>query len=143
MPSDTALKLMNLVHRTAIRGSGGRLGWSVGKLPIIELTTIGRRSGEPRTVILLSPVQEGDTFVIVASRGGDDRHPAWFHNLSANPDVEVASKGRSKRTMSARVAAPDERAGLWPQVVAAYKSYGGYQERTERVIPVVLLEPVA
>jgi deazaflavin-dependent oxidoreductase (nitroreductase family) len=143
MPSDAVLKLMNTVHKNAIRWTGGRLGWSVGKLPIIELTTTGRRSGEPRTVILLSPVQEGGTFVIVASRGGDDRHPAWFHNRSADPEVEVASKGRPKRTMSARVATADERARLWPQVVAAYKSYAGYQERTKRVIPLVLLEPIA
>lgn len=143
MPSDATLKLMNAVHKGAIRVSGGRLGWAVSKAPIVELTTIGRKTGQPRTVLLMSPVQEGETFVIVASRGGDDQHPAWYLNLSANPEVEVASKGRPKRTMRARVATPDERARLWPQVVSAYKSYAGYQERTEREIPVVFLEPVA
>jgi deazaflavin-dependent oxidoreductase (nitroreductase family) len=79
--------------------------------------------------------------VIVASRGGDDHHPGWFLNLRDHPDVVVAFAGKSKRSMRARVATPEERAVLWPRVTAAYSGYGGYQTRTEREIPLVLLEP--
>ena len=81
MPSNLALKTMNTIHRTIKTVSGGRIGWSAGKMPVIELTTIGRKSGQPRTVMLTTPHTDGDTIVIVASRGGDDVHPAWFLNL--------------------------------------------------------------
>jgi deazaflavin-dependent oxidoreductase (nitroreductase family) len=85
-------------------------------------------------------VQEGDTIVIVASRGGDDRHPAWFLNLRDRRDVEVAFDGEPKQSMRARVATPEERAVLWPRVAAAHKAYAAYQAKTDRAIPLVLLE---
>ena len=85
MPSDLALKAMNTFHRTILKLSGGRMGWDAAKMPVLELTTIGRKSGERRSVMLTSPVQEGDTIVVVASRGGDDQHPAWFLNLRIAP----------------------------------------------------------
>jgi deazaflavin-dependent oxidoreductase (nitroreductase family) len=91
--------------------------------------------------MLASPVQEGDVLVIVASRGGDDHHPAWFLNLVDHPDVEVTFGGRPKRPMRARVATPSEREALWPRVTAAYRGYGSYQRKTRRQIPLVLLEP--
>ena len=93
MPSDMMLKTMNGLHRGLLKISGGRIGWSASGMPVVELTTIGRKSGQPRSVMLTSPVQEGTTIVVVASRGGDDTHPAWFLNLRDNPDVEVAYKG--------------------------------------------------
>jgi deazaflavin-dependent oxidoreductase (nitroreductase family) len=92
-------------------------------------------------VMLTSPVQEGSTFVVVASRGGDDKHPAWFLNLRDNPDVEVAVQGKPKQRMRARIATPDERSELWPRVTKTYKGYAGYQTKTDREIPLVLLEP--
>jgi deazaflavin-dependent oxidoreductase (nitroreductase family) len=110
-------------------------------MPVLELTTTGRKSGQRRSVMLTSPVQQGDAIVIVASRGGDDRHPAWFLNLRDNPDVEVAFAGKPKQSMRARIATPEERAALWPQVTARYRGYGNYQTRTDREIPLVLLEP--
>jgi deazaflavin-dependent oxidoreductase (nitroreductase family) len=110
-------------------------------MPVLELTTTGRKSGQPRSVMLTSPLQEGSTLVIVASRGGDDQHPAWFLNLRDNPDVEVAFKGGPKQPMRARVATPEERARLWPLVTADHKNYAGYQTKTQREIPLVLLEP--
>ena len=110
-------------------------------MPVLELTTTGRKSGQRRSVMLTSPLQEGDTIVIVASRGGDDQHPAWFLNLRDNASVEVAYKGKKKRPMRARVATAEERARMWPQIIRAYKNYGGYQARTKREIPLVLLEP--
>src|SRR5436305_12489497 len=114
MPSDLLLKSVNTLHRGVVKLSGGRLGWRAGGMPVVELTTTGRKSGEPRTVMLTSPVQEGSTIVIVASRGGDPTHPAWFLNLRDNPDVEVTYKGEAKQRMRARVATAEERARLWP-----------------------------
>jgi len=141
MPSDFALKAMNGFHRTLLKISGGRIGWSASGMPVVELTTIGRKSGLPRSVMLTSPVQEGSTIVVVASRGGDEQHPAWFLNLKENPDVEVALKGAPKQKMHARVATPEERARLWPLVTAEHKNYAGYQTKTSREIPLVLLTP--
>jgi deazaflavin-dependent oxidoreductase (nitroreductase family) len=143
MPSDLVLKSMNIVHRTMLKVSGGRLGWSFGSMPVLELTTVGRKSGLKRSVMLTSPIQEGDVLVVIASRGGDDIHPAWFLNLEANRDVEVSLKNQPKRPMVATVADAEERARLWPQIVASAKNYGQYQEKTEREIPVVLLAPRA
>ena len=140
MPSDNALKFMNFAHRAILKGSFGKLGWKAAGMPVLELTTIGRKSGQPRSVMLTSPLQEGETIVIVASRGGDDTHPAWFLNLRDKPDVTVSIKG-VPRTMNARVASPDERARMWPLITAKYKNYAGYQTKTQREIPLVFLEP--
>jgi len=90
---------------------------------------------------LTSPLQEGTTLVVVASRGGDDHHPAWFLNLQQDPAVEVAMKGQPKQPMRARIASAEERARLWPLVTADHKNYAGYQTKTDREIPLVLLEP--
>ncbi|MDQ1458103.1 MAG: hypothetical protein QOH28_3723 [Actinomycetota bacterium] len=143
MPSDLTLKTMNGIHRALLKISGGRIGWEASKMPVLELTTTGRKSGQARSVMLTSPFQEGTTIVVVASRGGDDHHPAWFLNLRDTPDVEVAFKGAPKRPMKARVATSDERARLWPLVVADHKNYAGYQVKTTREIPLVLLEPAS
>lgn len=141
MPSDLFLKTMNTVHRGLLKLSGGHLGWHASRMPVLELTTTGRKSGRPRSVMLTSPVQEGSTIVIVASRGGDDHHPAWFLNLRDNPDVDVTWKGEPKRQMRAQVASAEERARLWPLVTAGHQNYAGYQTKTEREIPLVLLTP--
>jgi deazaflavin-dependent oxidoreductase (nitroreductase family) len=133
---------MNAVHRGMLRLSFGKLGWDV-KMPVLELTTTGRRSGRHHRTMLTSPVQEGDTIVVVASRGGDDHHPAWYLNLVATPDVDVVYRGGPRRRMRARTANPEERARLWPVIAAGPGGYDRYQERTEREIPVVLLEPRA
>jgi deazaflavin-dependent oxidoreductase (nitroreductase family) len=142
MPNDLTLKTMNVVHRILLKASGGRVGWNLSNMPALELTTTGRKSGQPRSVMLTSPVQEGTTIVVVASRGGDDHHPAWFLNLRDNPQVEVSMNGQPRRRMTAHVATPEERARLWPRVIADHKNYAGYQTKTEREIPLVLLEPV-
>jgi deazaflavin-dependent oxidoreductase (nitroreductase family) len=141
MPSDLTLKTMNAVHRGILKISGGRLGWEGMGMPVLELTTTGRKSGQPRSVMLTSPLQEGPALVVVASRGGDDQHPGWFLNLRDNPDVKVAVKGGPPRRMRARVATDEERARLWPQITAKHRNYAGYQTKTDRVIPLVLLEP--
>lgn len=140
---DPFFKVMNLIHGTMLKVSGGRLGWDVMNMPALELTTVGRKSGERRKVMLTSPVQEADTLVIVASKGGESRHPAWFLNLRDNPAVEVSWKGGPTVPMTARVASADERARLWPKVVERYGGYAQYQTKTDREIPLVLLDPVA
>jgi deazaflavin-dependent oxidoreductase (nitroreductase family) len=142
VPSDLVLKVMNGVHRLALGASRGRLGWSASGMPVVQLTTIGRRSGQPRTTLLTSPYQEGSTLVVVASRGGDDRHPAWFLNLRDQPQVTVSVGGKPSQAMRAEVADPDERARLWPLVTLEHRNYANYQRKTSREIPLVLLHPI-
>ena len=122
--------------------SAGRIGWRLKGMPVLQLTTIGRNTGLPRTVMLAAPVQEGNALVIVASRGGDDQHPSWFVNLREHPEVKVAIAGKPQVAMRARVATPNQRIVLWPRVIEANKGYANYQKKTEREIPLVLLEPV-
>ena len=143
MPSDFTLKTMNAVHRAMLKVSLGRLGWTAQRMPVLKLTTIGRKSGRRRTVMLTSPVRDGSALVIVASRGGDDRSPAWFLNLVAHPEVAASLQGRAATPMRARVATPDERRRLWPLITADHQNYAEYQTRTEREIALVLLEPAA
>ena len=118
-----------------------QIGWSALNMRVLELTTIGRKSGRPHTVLLTSPLQEGQVLVVVASRGGDHHHPAWFLNLRDTPEVDVSVQGGSVRRMRARVATSDERRVLWPRVTANHKNYAEYQTKTTREIPLVLLEP--
>lgn len=141
MPSDFALKTMNTVHRGLLKLSGGRIGWTAGKMPVLELTTTGRKSGAKRSVMLTSPHQDGDSLLIVASRGGDDQHPAWFLNLRDDPAVEVARNGEPPKPYTARVLSSEEREGVWDTVTESYKNYAGYQAKTDREIPVVFLDP--
>jgi deazaflavin-dependent oxidoreductase (nitroreductase family) len=141
MPSDFSFKVMNATHRVALAVTGNRVGRNPKGMRALELTTVGRKSGQKRSTLLTAPLIEGDTVVVVASRGGDDTHPAWLLNLKDNPDVEVALIGEPKRPMRAHVATADERARLWPIVTAKHPHYAGYQKKTEREIPLVLLEP--
>ncbi len=143
MPSDLHMKAMNAIHRTILKVSLGRVGWNVSNMPVLELTTTGRKSGLARSVMLTSPLQEGSTYVVVASRGGDDRAPAWLFNIEAEPAVEVVVNGKHKQKMTARVATAAERARMWPLVIADHKNYEGYQKRTDREIALILLEPVS
>lgn len=144
MPSDLTFKVMNLTHRLVLRATGGRLGWSMPgyRMPVVELTTTGRKSGQPRTTMLTSPYQEGDSIVLVASAGGNDHHPAWYLNITANPEVTVTLGGKPARRMKAETAGPEERARLWPLITKDHANYAGYQRRTPREIPVVVLRPV-
>ena len=128
MPSDRTLKAMNAIHRVILGVTRGKAGWTAGNMPVLELTTIGRKSGEPRSCLLTSPIQENGEIVIVASRGGDDHHPAWYLNLLETPQVQVSYKGAPHKIMTARTADAQERARMWPIVAGAYKGYAGYQE---------------
>lgn len=136
---DKAFKLTTGLHRAVFRATRGRIFGRVLGMPVVELGTIGRRSGALRSTMLTAPIVEPDRLVLVASFGGDDRHPAWYFNLRANPMVR-ATIGGSTHVMTARTATDDERAQLWPRIVATYRGYERYQERADRLIPVVILE---
>jgi deazaflavin-dependent oxidoreductase (nitroreductase family) len=102
------------------------------------LTTTGRRSGEQRQSPLIYG-RHGDDYLVVASKGGAPENPAWYLNLDANPEVEVQVKGDKFHAL-ARTATPEEKAELWPIMTKEWPAYDGYQEKTERAIPVVVLE---
>ena len=142
------IKTMSAAHTRLYRLSGGHIGkkWHVGSalrkgVPTCLVTTIGAKSGQPRTVPLLF-MPDGDNIVLVASQGGLPSNPAWLYNVRKNPDVTVQVM-RSVRRMRARVASPAERDVLWPKLVELYADFASYQSWTDREIPVVICEPTA
>ena len=139
-PKDEIAKVVNTLHRSLFKATSGRIGGRIMGMPALILHTTGRKSGQPRTTMLTAPIVEDGRVVLVASYGGDDREPTWALNLRANPEVEVTMDGATK-PMTAHVASAEEKAELWPRVTAAYKGYAGYQTKTERDIPLVILEP--
>ena len=140
MPSDTLFKIVNAVHRPLFRLTKGKVAGKGLGMPVLVLTTTGAKSGAKRSVMLTSPLQLGDSYVLVASRAGDDQNPAWLHNLRAHPAVEIEIDGRTQ-PMTARVADTAERADLWPRIVSDHSNYASYQSKTDREIPVVVLDP--
>jgi deazaflavin-dependent oxidoreductase (nitroreductase family) len=136
------LKVMSRAQTWLIRASGGRIGTRFLRgAPVGLLTTRGRKSGQLRTLPLIY-LQDGERIVIVASQGGMPRHPIWYLNLEAQPEVAF-QVGSERRSYRARRAGAEEKAALWPRLCAIYPDYDDYQRRTERDIPVVVLEPVA
>ena len=134
-----SLKVLNRAHHFVVRVTGGRIGWRAGGMPVVELITIGRKTGRRRSTMLTSPIQEGERWVLVA---GADHDPGWLHNLRERPEVEVSRKNMPNQPMRARIATPDERARIWPQATAKHKGYAAHQRSTDREIPLVLLEPI-
>ena len=140
------IKVMATGNVWLYRRTGGRVGgtWRIGAgfrnpVPICLLEHHGRKTGKLRTTPLVY-LEDGDRIVVVASQAGRPEHPMWYLNLLADPDVTV-QVGRRRRPMRARVADAAERAELWPRLVALYADYDSYQSWTDRVIPVVVLEP--
>jgi deazaflavin-dependent oxidoreductase (nitroreductase family) len=130
------------LHTTAYRLSGGLLGHRIpGSPPMLLLDHVGARSHKKRTNPLVY-LEDRRNLVIVASKGGSPRNPAWFHNLRANPDTTV-QVGSRRIPVTARVATTQERSSLWPKVIDLYRGYELYQRRTSREIPLVVLEPRA
>ena len=128
------------LHGTVYRLSGGHIGRTIpGAPPMLLLDHVGAKSGKKRSSPL-AYLEDGDDVVIVASKGGHPRNPAWFHNLKAHPDTTVQI-GTERRPVRARAAGRRERKRLWPRIVSLYGGYEGYQERTDRQIPLVILEP--
>lgn len=140
------IKVGSRLNTKLYRATGGRLGnsWRVGSgfrkpVPVCLLTTIGRKSGEPRTAPLLY-LRKGDAFVLVASQGGLPKNPAWFLNLTANPAVSI-QVGKDTHELVARTASDSERAELWSELVEFYADFDTYAAWTDRQIPVVICEP--
>jgi F420H(2)-dependent quinone reductase len=130
------------LHTALYKASGGRLGHKIPGVPgkMLLLDHVGAKSGTKRTSPLLY-FRDDDDLVIVASKGGFPKHPAWFHNLKANPDTAV-QVGSHHVPVHARVANPEERERLWPKAVESYHGYADYQVRSKgREIPLVILEP--
>jgi deazaflavin-dependent oxidoreductase (nitroreductase family) len=134
---DTFARAVTAVHTQLYRRTGGKVGGKIGPVNNVLLTTTGRKSGQPRTTPLtLTPA--GDQGLLVASYGGDDRDPQWFQNLQSNPEATLQI-GAETFAVRATVATPEEKKELWPKIVAGYKGYEGYQRKTDRDIPVVVL----
>jgi F420H(2)-dependent quinone reductase len=128
------------IHADVYRATHGLIGHRFpGAPPTLLLDHIGAKTGKVRTTPL-TYLEDGDNLVIVASKGGNPRNPAWFHNLVANPDTTI-QVGSERRAVHARVAESSERDRLWDQVVKLYSGYRDYQARTDREIPLVILEP--
>ena len=138
---DGAVKRWSAVHRSLYQMSGGWIGRRLADNDMLLLTTTGHVSQRPHTVPLLY-IRDGERLLVVASYGGRPRHPAWYDNLVADPVVRV-QLGAMRVEMVARTAGPEERAGWWPRVVDAFADYAVYQSRTDRVIPLVFLEPAS
>jgi deazaflavin-dependent oxidoreductase (nitroreductase family) len=127
------------IHASLFRATDGKVGGRLVGSPVLLLVTTGRKSGRRRTTPLLY-LQDGDRYVIVASNGGAARHPVWWLNLQACPEATVEVGGRETR-VRATEARGEEKARLWKELVRMYPSYEDYQKRTDREIPVILLEP--
>jgi deazaflavin-dependent oxidoreductase (nitroreductase family) len=133
------LSLLGSLHSALYRASGGRIGRSLKKAPILLLTTKGRKTGKMRTTPLLYG-RDGDNLVLVASVGGAPQNPDWFYNLKGQKaEVQI---GREKLRVKARIAEGEERERLWAQMVQIWPDYAEYQKKTTRRIPVVVLQQV-
>jgi deazaflavin-dependent oxidoreductase (nitroreductase family) len=135
------MRAAGTLHRGLFRLSAGRVGAAMGPMQVLLLTTTGRKSGQPRTWPV-AYFRDGDRLLVVASAGGEPKHPAWYLNLRDNPRVSVQI-GKETRQMLAVTATGEERARLWAQIVAAAPNFGDYEKKTTREIPVVILADVA
>ncbi|MCC5953204.1 MAG: nitroreductase family deazaflavin-dependent oxidoreductase [Acidimicrobiia bacterium] len=138
---DVGAWMLETGHRAVLAVTGGRFPRRLLGMQPVELHAIGRVSGQRRSTMLTAPICDDQRVVLVASKGGHQDHPDWYKNLTANPNVELTIDGRTQ-PMRARTASPEEKAELWPTIVAAYKGYEGYQRNTSRDIPVVICEPL-
>jgi deazaflavin-dependent oxidoreductase (nitroreductase family) len=134
------VRLVIRAHTTLFRLTRGRLGARVVGAPVLLLTTIGRKTGKPRTTALIY-LRDHGAFVIAASNGGVASHPTWYLNLKSYPEALVELPGQKLR-VRAEQAGPDERARLWPLLTQLYSGYIQYQQKTTREIPVMLLRPL-
>ncbi len=135
------IRLFVKSHIFLYRLTGGAIGGRLAGLDHVLLTTRGAKSGIERTIPLACYV-DGERLLIVASNNGEDRHPAWWHNLNAHPDVPVQFR-KEIRTMHARTLPPEERAAIWPEMTQYNRMWGKYEQKTSRPIPVVELVPTA
>ncbi|OBK10203.1 nitroreductase family deazaflavin-dependent oxidoreductase [Mycobacterium asiaticum] len=136
---DVFIKWMARANTSIYRLSNGKLGGTIKRAPVALLTTTGRRSGEPRVSPLIY-VRDGDRVVLVASRGGSNKHPLWYLNLKAQPKVSVQIRDEVLQ-LKARDATPEERERYWSQLAAVYPPLDDYKTWTDRTIPIVICDP--
>ena len=134
-----SIKVLSKVHIFLYLGTRGRIGNRMAGMPILLLSTTGRRSGQRRTVPL-GYLMAGMYYVLIGSNGGQDKHPAWILNLRANPKATVLI-GRNRIPVVAAEADPARRSRLWEELIRQAPIYEGYRKRTAREIPVIILEP--
>jgi deazaflavin-dependent oxidoreductase (nitroreductase family) len=133
------LNLVGAEHVRRYRETGGDVGYLWNGVPTLVLTTIGRRSGQPRTSALIFG-RDGDDYLVVASMGGAPQHPQWYLNLGAHPNAEIQVRAE-RLAVSARTAGDDDKPRLWRIMTDVWPNYDAYQARTDRTIPVVVLSP--
>lgn len=134
----TWLYIRSNIHRIVYQVTNGRIGSHFGA-PTLLITTIGRKSGQPRTNPLFY-LEDGQNWVVVASNAGSDKHPAWWLNLQSNPSAQIQIRENQYKA-TAHTATKEEKDRLWPQLLKLFSNYDDYQQMTEREIPVVILEP--
>ena len=135
------LTLVGDEHVRRYRETDGEVGHIWNGVPTLVLTTTGRKSGEQRSSAMIYG-KDGDSYVVIASQGGLPTHPNWYHNLAADPHVHVQAGG-TKTAAVARTAQGAERDRLWALMTGIWPNFDTYQTRTDRVIPVVVLEPTS
>jgi deazaflavin-dependent oxidoreductase (nitroreductase family) len=141
-PLDRAIGSRALaLHQFVYERSGGRIGKRLGRTQMLMLRTTGRKTGRQRTVALLYQ-RDGNDYVVVGSKGGSDTPPAWLLNLESSPRVEVQI-GTKRFAANARLASESERRRLWPEMTGIWPQYDRYQAQTRRVIPLIILAPIA
>lgn len=133
------LQLLGAEHVRRYQETDGEVGYIWNGAPILLLTTIGRRSGQPRTTPLIHG-RDGEDYLVVASMGGAPRHPDWYRNLVANPSAQIQVRAQHLDVV-ARTAGEEEKPRLWQIMTDLWPNYDAYQSRTDRVIPVVVLSP--
>jgi deazaflavin-dependent oxidoreductase (nitroreductase family) len=134
------LKLILKVMVFLYNASGGRIGGKMGKMPVLLLTTTGRKTGKQRTLPLMY-IMDGADYVITASAGGAEKHPGWFFNIRSNPQASIQVKDKQIK-VTAEIAGPEKKPELWARLVEVAPNFAGYQKRTSREIPMVILHPV-
>lgn len=151
MPSDTfwsrfsnslgtkGLRMTGKLNVPVYRLTGGRVGGRVGQAPVCLLTTTGRKSGEPRTAPVVY-LADGGRVILIDTNAGNEKLPAWSHNLTANPEAEV-ELGRERRPVRARVAEGEEREQLWSRHIEQFAGFDFYLTKLERTPSVWVLEP--
>ena len=130
------LKIMVFLYNV----SGGRIGGKMGQVPVLLLTTTGRKTGKQRTLPLVY-IMDGSAYVITASAGGADKHPSWFFNIRSHPQATIQVKDKHI-PVTAEIAGPEKKPELWARLVEGAPNFVGYQKRASREIPMVILHPV-
>lgn len=139
--------MQKLIFRTVLSflvflytSTGGRIGGRMNGVDVLLLTTTGRKSGKKRTLPLVY-IRDGSAYVITASAGGADKHPGWFFNVRSNPQATIRVKDKQIR-VEAEVVGPEKKSELWARLLEVAPVFAGYQKRTSREIPMVILRPV-